>query len=72
MLYASKHSKLSFDLIYWTFQLAAAAMQETWFIVMHPVLALLVGKPLHILQQQERLKKQAQSSCLSRLQHHYA
>ena len=59
MPYASKHSELPFDLEHRTFQLAEAATRETWFIVMHPILA--------YTPRQERLKKQAQFSHSSKL-----
>jgi hypothetical protein len=68
MLYASKHNEFPFDLEHRTFRLATAATRETWFIVMHPILATV--EPLR--SQQERLKKRAKSSYSSRLQRHHA
>jgi hypothetical protein len=68
--YPGKHqSKLNFDLQNRTFRLASAATRETWFLVMHPIVApaveLLSSRP-------ERLKKQAKSSHLSALRAHHA
>jgi len=70
MPYPGKHqSKLHFDLQHRTFRLASAATRETWFIVMHPIVAPAVELlPLR----QERLKKQAKSSHLSALKVHHA
>jgi hypothetical protein len=70
MPYTGKHQyKLPFDLENRTFRLASAATRETWFIVMHPI----VAPPVELLStRRERLKKQAQSSRLSALQHHHA
>ena len=57
MLYTGKYQyKLLFDLENQMFRLASAAIQETWFIVMYPIVALLV-KLLSI--QHKHLKKQA-------------
>jgi hypothetical protein len=70
MPYPGKHqSKLHFDLHHRTFRLASAATRETWFLVMHPVVAPAMELPS---SRPERLKKQATSSRLSALQTHHA
>ena len=70
MPYPGKHqSKLHFDLQNRTFRLASAATRETWFLVMHPI----VAPAIELLSsRQERLKKQAKSSHLSALKVHHA
>ena|SRR5579862_8734222 len=70
MPYTRKHQcKLPFDLENRTFRLASAVIRETWFIMMHAI----VAPPVKLLStQREHLKKQAQSSLLSALQHHHA
>jgi hypothetical protein len=70
MPYPGKHqSKLHFDLENRTFRLASAATRETWFIVMHPMVAPVLEFPS---SRRERLKKKARSSRLSALKIHHA
>lgn len=65
-----KHQyKLPFDLQNRTFRLVAAATRETWFVVIHPI----VAPATELLSsRRERLKKQAKSSRLSALKAHHA
>lgn len=70
MPYTGKHQyQLPFDLQNRTFRLASAATRETWFVVMHPI----VAPATELLSsRRERLKKQVKSSRLSALKTHHA
>jgi hypothetical protein len=67
--YLAKHQfKMPFDLTHRTFRLATAATRETWYIVMHPI----VAPAVELLPRRKRLEKQAKSSQASALQTHHA
>lgn len=68
--YAEKHHyKMHFDLKNRTFRVATAATRETWYIVMHPIVA-----PVLELEASRRklLERQAKSSRSSALLNHHA
>ena len=68
--YPEKHQyKIPFDLKHRTFRLATAATRETWYIVMHPIVAPAVEL---LSSRQARLRKQAESSRRSALKAHHA
>jgi hypothetical protein len=60
---AKHHFKMPFDLKQRTFRLATAATRETWYIVMHPI----VAPATELLGRGARLKKEARSSKASAL-----
>jgi hypothetical protein len=70
MSYPGKHQyKIPFGLKHRTFRLAAAATRETWYVVMHPI----VAPAVEILgSRRARLRKQAESSRSSALKIHHA
>lgn len=54
MPYLAKHQfKMPFDLKDCTFRLATAATRETWYIVMHPI----VAPAVKLLSRQKRREK---------------
>jgi hypothetical protein len=63
------HYNLHFDLTNRTLQVATAATRETWYIVMHPIVAPVME--LHG-SRRKRLERQAKSSQLSALLIHHA
>lgn len=65
---AKPQFKMPFDLRNRTFRIATAATRETWYIVMHLIVALAV----ELLSRRKRLEKQAKSSRASALQTHHA
>ena len=67
--YLAKHQfKMPFDLTHRTFRLATASTRETWYIVMHPI----VAPAAELLSRRKRLEKQKKSSQTSALQTHHA
>ena len=60
---AKHHFKMPFDLKHRTFRLATAATRETWYIVMHPI----VAPAVELLGRGARRKKEARSSKASAL-----
>lgn len=67
--YPAKHQfKMPFDLTHRTFRLATAATRETWYIVMHPI----VAPAIELLSRRKRLEKQKRSSRASALETHHA
>ena len=68
--YAEKHHyKMHFDLKHRTFQVATAATRETWYIVMHPIVAPVLELDASL---RKRLERQAKSSRSSALVIHHA
>lgn len=65
---AKHHFKIPFDLKHRTFRLATAATRETWYIVMHPI----VAPAVELLGRGARLKKVARSSKASALRVEHA
>jgi len=65
---AKHHYKIPFDLAHRTFRLATAATRETWYIVMHPI----VAPAVELLPRRRRLEKQTKSSHASALRPHHA
>jgi hypothetical protein len=65
---AKHHFKLPFDLKHRTFRLATAATRETWYIVMHPI----VAPAVELLGRGARQKKAARSSKASALRVEHA
>jgi hypothetical protein len=67
--YLAKHQfKMPFDLTHRTFRLATAATRETWYIVMHPI----VAPAVELLSRRKRIEKQAKASRTSALETHHA
>jgi hypothetical protein len=65
---AKHHFKMPFDLKHRTFRLATAATRETWYIVMHPI----VAPAAELVGRGARLKKAARSSKASALRVEHA
>ncbi|HEY2296077.1 MAG TPA: hypothetical protein VGM86_35710 [Thermoanaerobaculia bacterium] len=67
--YPAKHQfKMPFDLTHRTFRLATAGTRETWYVVMHPI----VAPAMELLSRRKRLEKQKRSSQASALETHHA
>lgn len=67
--YPAKHQfKMPFDLTHRTFRLATAATRETWYIVMHPI----VAPAMELLSRRKQREKQAKASRTSALETHHA
>jgi len=65
---AKHHFKIPFDLQHRTFRLATASTRETWYIVMHPI----VAPAIELLPRHKRLERQTKSSKASALRIHHA
>jgi hypothetical protein len=67
--YLAKHQfKMPFDLTHRTFRLATAATRETWYILMHPI----VAPAVEVVSQRKRMEKQAKASRTIALETHHA
>jgi len=62
--YKAKHQDLPFELDHRTFRLAKAATRETWFIVMHPIVAPTMELPSSGRQRRQQREKSSRSSAL--------
>ena len=65
---AKHHYKIHFDVKNRNFRLATAATRETWYIVMHPI----VAPTVELLPRRKRSEKQTKSSQASALLTHHA